>query len=68
MLGTAERLEMKQTTLNDEQMKAVAKLGTGLCIFAYVDGKQTRMETERGLSPYVWRKGRWVKMVVPNAN
>lgn len=56
---------MKETTLNEEQIAAVAKLRTGRCIFAYKDGKHTRMETENGRSPYVWRKGRWVEMVLP---
>lgn len=58
-------VEMTETTLSPEQHVGVSLLGTGPCIFAYLDGGCVRMETEFGRSPYVWRHGRWVEMVDP---
>lgn len=45
--------------------KAASALNEGAIIFVYHDGPALRMETERGVNPYVWRGGNWQPMLLP---
>lgn len=51
------------TKLMQEKAKALKE---GKILIVYKDGTCIRMETERGVDPYVWRKGNWRKMRDPN--
>jgi len=55
---------MESITLTEDQKTKARALNEGAILIAYRDGSVLRMETAKGVDPYVWRENQWRAMEV----
>ena len=45
-----------------EMVNKAKQLDEGQVLIVYLDNGRVRLETEKGITPYVWRQGKWKAM------